>query len=129
MKLLSVNVSLPREIHHNRKTVTTGIFKQPLDGRVALRQMNLDGDGQADLVAHGGIYKAAYVYSIENYDHWKKELRQDDFTMGQFGENFTVVWRCWSLHETSSRPFSSSYWRTSCLAHPTSWTHFTAHFG
>ena len=90
MKLLSVNVSLPREIHHNRKTVTTGIFKQPLDGRVALRQMNLDGDGQADLVAHGGIYKAAYVYSIENYDHWKKELRQDDFTMGQFGENFTV---------------------------------------
>lgn len=55
-----------------------------------LRELNLDGDGQADLVGHGGIYKAAYVYSIENYNHWKQELVRDDFTMGQFGENLTV---------------------------------------
>ena len=90
MKLLSVNVSLPKEIQHNGKTVTTGIFKEPVQERVMLRNLNLGGDGQADLEGHGGNYKAVYVYSIENYDYWKQELERDDFTMGQFGENFTV---------------------------------------
>ena len=63
MKILSVNVSLPKEITHNGRTVTTCIFKEPVDGRVMLRTLNLDGDGQADLVGHGGEYKAAYVYA------------------------------------------------------------------
>ncbi len=67
MKILSVNVSLPREITHNGKAVTTGIFKEPVEGRVMLRTLNLDGDGQADLVGHGGIYRAAYAYTFENY--------------------------------------------------------------
>jgi MOSC domain-containing protein YiiM len=90
MKLLSVNVSPPTDVVHGGKTVKTGIFKEPVDGRVKLRTLNLDGDGQADLVGHGGIYKAAYVYSIENYDFWKRKLGRTDFTFGQFGENFTV---------------------------------------
>ena len=90
MKLLSVNVSLPKEIPYRGKTITTGIFKEPVKGRVRLRRLNLDGDGQADLDGHGGIYKAAYVYSIENHDYWKGELGRTDFTFGQFGENFTV---------------------------------------
>jgi MOSC domain-containing protein YiiM len=90
MKLLSVNVSPPTEVVHDGKTVATGIFKQPVDGRVMLGAFNLDGDGQADLVGHGGIYKAAYAYSVENYDYWKRELGRSDFTFGQFGENFTV---------------------------------------
>lgn len=90
MKLLSVNVSLPKEVQNNGKTMTTGIFKEPVKKRVMLRTMNLDGDGQADLVGHGGIYKAVYVYSIENYEYWKSELSRNDFTYGQFGENFTV---------------------------------------
>ena len=90
MKLLSVNVSPPVEVLHRGKTITTGIFKEPVNRRVMLRTMNLDGDGQADLTAHGGIYKAAYVYSIENYDYWKQELARTDFAFGQFGENFTV---------------------------------------
>ena len=90
MKLLSVNVSLPREISHGGRTVTTGIFKQPVDGRVMLGTLNLEGDGQADLVGHGGVYKAAYVYSMENYAYWERELGRSDFGFGQFGENFTV---------------------------------------
>ncbi len=90
MKLLSVNVSRPREISHDGKTVRTGIFKQRTDGRVILRELNIEGDGQADLVGHGGIYKAAYVYSIENYRYWENELGRSDFGFGQFGENFTV---------------------------------------
>ena len=90
MKILSVNVALPKEITHNGKTVTTGIFKEPVEGRVMLRTLNLDGDGQADLVGHGGIYRAAYVYTFENYRYWESELGRSDFTFGQFGENLTV---------------------------------------
>ena len=90
MKLLSVNVSLPRNISHDGKTVTTGIFKEPVAGRVMVRELNLGGDGQADLIGHGGVYKAAYAYSYEYYEYWAKELGRDDFAFGQFGENLTV---------------------------------------
>lgn len=90
MRLLSVNVSPPREVAHSRKTVSTGIFKEPLVGRVMLRRLNLDGDGQADLVNHGGPDRAAYAYTTENYDYWRQELGRDDFRFGQFGENFTI---------------------------------------
>ncbi len=90
MRLLSVNVSLPIEVPHGHETVSTGIFKEPVTRRVMLRRLNLDRDGQADLENHGGIYQAAYVYSIEHYDYWRRELGRDDFAFGQFGENFTV---------------------------------------
>ena len=90
MKLLSVNVSLPREVEHGSETVSTGIFKEPVADRVMLRTSNLDGDGQADLENHGGIYRAAYAYSIENYGYWRRELDRADFAFGQFGENLTV---------------------------------------
>ena len=90
MQLLSVNVSLPKEVTHERRSVSTGIFKEPVGGRIMVRTLNLDGDGQADLENHGGIYQAAYAYSVENYHHWQRELGQKDLTFGQFGENFTV---------------------------------------
>lgn len=90
MKLVSVNVSLPREVPHRDTTVTTGIFKKPVTGRVWLRVTNLEGDGQADTENHGGIYKAVYAYPIEHYDFWKQELGRNDFPFGQFGENLTV---------------------------------------
>jgi MOSC domain-containing protein YiiM len=81
-------VSQPKAVPYGGKVITTGIFKQPVEGRIRLRTLNLEGDGQADLKNHGGLYKAVYAYSIENYDFWKRELRRDDY--GQFGENFTV---------------------------------------
>jgi MOSC domain-containing protein YiiM len=90
MRLLSVNVSYPMEVAHGRKTVATGIFKEPVSGRVMLRAVNLDGDGQADLVNHGGVDRAVYAYPVENYDYWGRELVRDDLSFGQFGENFTV---------------------------------------
>ncbi len=90
MKLLSVNVGLPREVLANSRTVTTGIFKQSVAGRVGARTLNLDGDGQADLTVHGGIDKAVYAYSHEHYAHWESELARRDFTPGQFGENLTT---------------------------------------
>jgi ferredoxin-NADP reductase/MOSC domain-containing protein YiiM/predicted pyridoxine 5'-phosphate oxidase superfamily flavin-nucleotide-binding protein len=90
MRLLSVNLSMPKEIAHENKHVMTGIFKIPIDGRVMLRRLNLDGDGQADLWGHGGTFRAVYVYSRENYDYWRRELGRDDVGYGKFGENFTV---------------------------------------
>jgi ferredoxin-NADP reductase/MOSC domain-containing protein YiiM/predicted pyridoxine 5'-phosphate oxidase superfamily flavin-nucleotide-binding protein len=90
MKLKSVNVSMPKDIVHDGKVVTTGIFKEPAAGRVMLRSLNLEGDGQADLWGHGGAFRAVYVYSFENYAYWADELGRDDFAPGQFGENFTV---------------------------------------
>lgn len=90
MRLLSVNVSMPKEISHNGRAVETGIFKEPIPGRVMLRTLNLDGDGQADLVNHGGVHRAVYAYPFENYGYWQRELDRDDFGFGQFGENFTV---------------------------------------
>ena len=90
MKLLSINVSPPTEVVHKGETLTTGIFKKPVEGRVMLGTLNLDGDGQADLVGHGGIYKAVYAYPVENYEYWKRELGRIDLAYGQFGENFTV---------------------------------------
>ncbi len=91
MKLLSVNVSLPEEVPHGSETVETGIFKEPVEGRIMLRTLNLDGDGQADLVNHGGVHRAVYAYPIEHYDYWRREFGQDNgFGFGQFGENFTV---------------------------------------
>ena len=90
MRLLSVNVSMPKEIPCRDKTIKTGIFKEPVAGRVMLRALNLEGDGQADLKGHGGIYKAAYVFSHEYFTHWEREMERDGFPYGQFGENFTV---------------------------------------
>jgi MOSC domain-containing protein YiiM len=90
MKILSVNTGLPRDVTWHGLSVTTGIFKEPVYNRVALRPLNLDGDRQADLSVHGGRYKAVYCYPLAHYDYWKKELADRELTMGIFGENFTV---------------------------------------
>lgn len=90
MDLLSLNVSLPRSIRYRGKPVSTGIFKEPIEGRTMLRELNLDGDGQADLSVHGGSDRAAYAYSIADYEYWERQLGRTDFAYGQFGENFTV---------------------------------------
>jgi MOSC domain-containing protein YiiM len=90
MRLVSVNTGLPREVSWHGRMVTTGIFKEPVKGRVALRKLNLDGDRQADLTAHGGEYKAVYCYPLAHYDYWKKELLGRELAMGMFGENFTI---------------------------------------
>jgi MOSC domain-containing protein YiiM len=91
MKLVSVNVGLPREVTWKGKTVSTGIFKEPVNRRVMVRSLNLDGDGQADLTVHGGLEKAVYVYPFEHYDYWRSELPETELTPGIFGENFTVT--------------------------------------
>ncbi len=90
MKLISVNVGLPRLVMSNGEPVSTGIFKAPIPGRVMLRTLNLEGDRQADLSVHGGPSKAVYGYPSEHYEYWEKELPEMDLPWGMFGENFTT---------------------------------------
>jgi MOSC domain-containing protein YiiM len=90
MRVVSVNVGLPREVIWKGKTVTTGIFKEPVRGRVALDALNFAGDRQADLRVHGGPDKAVYVYPVEHYDYWRGELPSVELPFGAFGENLTV---------------------------------------
>ncbi len=101
MKLVSVNTGMPREVKWHGRMVTTGIFKEPVKGRVALRRLNLDGDRQADLSVHGGEHKAVYCYSLAHYDYWKRELPGRELPMGMFGENFTLDDGGDGLHEES----------------------------
>ena len=89
-RLLSVNVGLPRDIPWQGKTVHTGIWKTPVQGRRMARRLNIDGDGQGDLQGHGGERRAVFVYQIDSYRYWQAELRRNDFVYGQFGENFTI---------------------------------------
>ena len=91
MKIISVNVGLPRLVMRNGEPVSTGIFKEPVAGRVMLRTLNLDGDRQADLSVHGGPSKAVYVYPSEHYAYWKGELPEKDLPWGMFGENFSTA--------------------------------------
>ena len=90
MKIVSLNTGLPREVLWRGRMVTTGIFKQPVEGRIPLRKLNLDSDRQADLTVHGGVHKAVYCYPLEHYDYWTKELPGRELPMPIFGENFTT---------------------------------------
>jgi MOSC domain-containing protein YiiM len=90
MRVLSVNVGLPRDVVWRGKTVTTGIWKEPVEGRVPLRRLNLDGDGQADLRVHGGPEKAVYAYPSEFYELWARERPELELALGTFGENLTT---------------------------------------
>jgi MOSC domain-containing protein YiiM len=88
--LISVNVGLPKTVQWRGQPVTTGIFKGPVEGSIALRKHNLEGDGQADLTVHGGPTKAVYVYCTQHYTYWREELPDVELGWGHFGENFTV---------------------------------------
>lgn len=91
MKIVSLNVGLPKLVIHNGEPVSTGIFKEPVTGPVVLRTLNLEGDRQSDLSVHGGPYKAVYGYPSEHYEYWKHELPDMKLPWGMFGENFTTT--------------------------------------
>ncbi len=90
MKLVSVNVGLPRSLSWKGETFETGIFKTRVSNRVILRKTNLDGDRQADLSVHGGPNKAVYGYSSEHYPYWSKQFPGTELPWGALGENFTT---------------------------------------
>src|SRR5438309_1540678 len=89
-KLVSINVGLPRDVAWRGGKVHTAIWKLPVQGRIAVRRLNLDGDGQGDLAGHGGEHRAVMVYQMQAYRHWEAHLGRNDFSLGQFGENFTI---------------------------------------
>jgi MOSC domain-containing protein YiiM len=90
VRIVSLNVGLPREVPWQGKIVSTGIFKGPVNERVMMRRLNVDGDRQADLTVHGGVDKAVYAYPSEHYPFWRAELPGIDLPWGMFGENLTT---------------------------------------
>jgi MOSC domain-containing protein YiiM len=90
MRVISLNVSMPRTVVHEGAPVRTGIFKEPVAGRRRVRKLGIEGDGQADLRVHGGSDQAVYIYPAEHYDHWKEDLGRAHMPYGQFGENLTT---------------------------------------
>jgi len=89
-RLVSLNVGLPRDVAWRGKTVHTGIWKSPVEGHRRVSRLNVEGDGQGDLLGHGGENRAVYVYQLDSYSYWERRLGRSDLTYGQFGENFTV---------------------------------------
>ena len=112
--LISVNVGMPKDVPWQGKTVFTGVFKDPVAGPRRVRKLNVDGDGQGDLAGHGGEQRAVFVYQIDSYRYWERELGRNDFVNGQFGENFTskdcATTRSASVTATGSAPpYSKSH--------------------
>ena len=99
MRLVSVNVGLPKTVTLMRRSVRTGFFKEPVSGAIPLSRLGLEGDGQADPRYHGGPEKAVYLYPLEHYAYWSAALSRTDLTPGAFGENFTTE----GLLETETR--------------------------
>ena len=91
MKVLSVHVGSLQEMLRNGKKIQTGIFKQPTEGPIDVKQLGLEGDQQANKKLHGGVYKAICVYPSEHYDLWKEELGNPGLSFGDFGENLTTA--------------------------------------
>jgi ferredoxin-NADP reductase/MOSC domain-containing protein YiiM/ferredoxin len=85
-----VNVGMPRDVLWQGRTVFTGVFKDPVAGPQGVSKLNVDGDGQGDLAGHGGEQRAVFVYQLDSYRYWERELGRSDFVYGQFGENFTI---------------------------------------
>jgi MOSC domain-containing protein YiiM len=90
MKIKAISVGRPRLVMWKGEPVSTGIFKEQVEGKIMLRTLNLDGDRQGDLTVHGGPTKAVYAYPAEHYEFWKKELPDMELPCGMFGENFTT---------------------------------------
>jgi MOSC domain-containing protein YiiM len=90
MRVVSVNVGMPREVDWKGRKVLTGIFKSPVAAKLTVRRLNIDGDGQADLTVHGGRDKAVYAYPSEHFGPWSERLGRE-LTPGNFGENLTTV--------------------------------------
>jgi MOSC domain-containing protein YiiM len=88
-QVLSVNVGVPRQVEVGRRVVSTSIWKEPVEGRVQVRGVNVDGDDQADRSVHGGPDKAVYAYASEDADWWARQLGRD-LGVAPFGENLTT---------------------------------------
>jgi len=91
MHIISINCGLPKVVEYGNRSVNTGIYKSPVEGSVGVNRTGIDGDGQADLNNHGGLDKAVYIYSFDNYRYWQQQLQIDAMPHGQFGENLTVA--------------------------------------
>jgi MOSC domain-containing protein YiiM len=90
MRVVSVNVGRPQTVTAGGRSVTSGILKSPVEGRVPLGVLGFEGDGQADPTVHGGPEKAVYLYPSEHYAKWRADLPGTPLPWGAFGENLDI---------------------------------------
>lgn len=90
MRVISVNVGVPKDVTVRGEAIETAIWKEPVASPVSVRRHNLDGDRQADLTVHGGPNKAVYAYPSEHYEFWRHELPDARLEWAAFGENLTI---------------------------------------
>jgi MOSC domain-containing protein YiiM len=90
MKIISVNVGMPRLVEYNGEPIVTAIYKSPVGGKVKAGELNLAGDAQADLRVHGGASKSVYAYPFEHYEFWQNQYPNKDLPHAIFGENLTT---------------------------------------
>jgi len=90
MQVTSLNVAQARQVMHEGINISTGIFKQPVQGALAVSVRGVEGDRQCDLINHGGEHKAVYAFSLQHYDYWRETLDNFDLAAGAFGENLTM---------------------------------------
>lgn len=90
MKIISVNTGRPKTIEWKNQTITSSIFKQPIEGSAKVTKLGIETDSQSDLNVHGGMFKAVYAYPSEHYIYWESVLPHFAFEWGTFGENLTI---------------------------------------
>ncbi len=90
LKILSTNIAKPGFVTINGKTQRTGIHKKPTTQPIYLEKENVRGDEVTNRKVHGGIYKACYLFSADNYPYWKNLYPQLNWEYGMLGENLTV---------------------------------------
>lgn len=89
-KIVSLNIGKPQMINFDGQGIETGIFKRAVNQPIFLTRLHFEGDGQADLIHHGGVDKAVCVYCFEHYSYWEQVLGRI-LEPGAFGENLTVT--------------------------------------
>ncbi len=90
MKVISTNIGKPTKIEWNGEETTTGIYKYPVQEAIYLNKEEVSHDTIADRRYHGGIFKACYLFSAEQYPYWKAKYPHLEWDWGMFGENLTV---------------------------------------
>lgn len=75
----------------------SGFFKEVRHTPVMAFFGGLEGDEVADKAHHGGLDKAIFANSYENYPHWASYLGVESLPFGALGENLTIS----NLHEKS----------------------------
>ncbi len=92
--VIALQAGLPRPMKEwaesGAAAVMSGYVKPPVAGEVWIGRDHVAGDGQGDLVNHGGRDRVVLAYPGSHYPLWRRELGVN-LPYGGFAENFSVA--------------------------------------